>query len=122
MNEPKKICLSRIEIIEASFKLPNGGSLVLTQKNPFYITDDPDVIDFMSRQKGVCIGDIDDVEYRSYMSRRFSELPSAFRTDVKSEEAERCRWDTEDEKLAIGKLKELGYIVYKPVKDKCRRK
>jgi hypothetical protein len=56
------------------------------------------------------------------MTKRPQEIPSVFRDDSTSAESERFQWNTDAEKLAIEKLKELGYIVYKTVKDKGRSK
>jgi hypothetical protein len=117
MVKPKKIMISRPTIARYSIELPNGKALELSRKNPYYITDDPEVIEFCANQKGLALGDLSDKEFITYAEKALYNQETVRNRNVKLEDVIGLQWSTEEEEMVVDKLKKLGYICY-PNKEK----
>lgn len=108
MNTPKKIAISRLDIVDMSVKLPEGKEIFLKQ-GTHYITDVAAEIDFLSQQKGLCVVDLDDKEFKSWVTSRI--IPSVENAALTDTQAAPFVWKDEYEDIAIAELKKRGYRV-----------
>ena len=112
MNLPKKVVLSKVEIMRYEIKFPSGKKLVLGRDNPQYITDDMDELDFLSRQKGVAIIDLNDMEFKNWMTKQPKERPDVRNKNLTPDDIREFKWTTDLEEEAISHLKSKGYSVF----------
>lgn len=119
-NEPVIFYLSAIDAVKATFELPNGKSIVLTQSVQYETSDDEE-IEFLSKQRYVGVKRLGDKEFRYFAAKQFENLPTVYNEKIKSaSDVEEFSWSSESEQRIIAKLRENGYIVYKKGEGKAK--
>lgn len=115
-TEPITFYLCALDAVRASFQLPNGKTIILSQTSD-YTTTDKEEQDFFSQQRHVGAKRMDDAKFRTWATLQFSKLPTIFNTLIKEpKDVEEFVWSSESEAEVIKHLKENGYIVYKDKK------
>ena len=108
MQIPKKIYISGYDIVSMNLTMPNGKKFRMKRGDSF-ITSDPEELDFFSKQKGIAVADIDIKELKRFIAQ--VEIPIIENTLITSENADKFKWNTEEEAMVVEKLKERGYTV-----------
>lgn len=113
-HTPKKIAISRLDIVQSEIKFPSGKTISLHRNKP-YLTHDPEEINFASQLKGISVVDLDDKEFRTYIGSNF--VPSITNPGVNEENADEFRWLADREEEVAEELRKRGYIVTSPEDD-----
>ena len=113
IDEPITFYLSAVDAVKASFELPSGLNIVITQATP-YTTSNEEEIDFLSKQRFLGVKRLTDKEFRFFATKQFNKIPTVYNKDIKGpKDIEEYAWTSDSEQRIIAKLKENGYIVYK---------
>lgn len=111
--EPKVAYLANPEIVKYDIKFPSGKIITLTP-NKTYKTEDADELDFLSKQKGIGLGKMNDKEFRMWATLQFDRIPTVYNDNIKDKkDVEEFVWSSEYENEIVQKLKDNGYIIYK---------
>lgn len=110
MAEPRKIYIGAHDIRACELAFPSGKKVSLGFGKAPYITDDPEEIDFASRQTGVFIGALNDKEFRTYYTNLLEPKP-VIEAHVTEAQAQEFRWRDEWEPRILEELKARGYQI-----------
>ena len=120
MNEPIVFYLASPEIVTYTIKFPSGKIHIL-KRGDKYTTEDKEEQDFLSKQKYIGAAKLNDKEFRMWATLQFDKIPTVYNKQIETkEDIEEYLWNSDTEQLAINKLKENGYTVYKNTKKKAK--
>ena len=109
---PKRFTVVSPDVTLFQIVLPNGIMLKL-RGGDHYTSSDPEVIEFLSKRKGLQISNINDVEYKRFMAKQMEAIPTVYNTTIKQDDLNASFWSSLDEKKIIAELKSRGYDVIK---------
>jgi len=113
MKEPKEFYIAASDVVNYTIKFPSG-KIVILNRGDRYKTEDEAEIDFLSQQRYLACKGLDDKEFRVWATLQFDKIPTVYNKQVeKKEDIEEFLWNSDTEQMAINKLKENGYTVYK---------
>ena len=116
MDEPIVFYLTSPEVVTYTIKFPSGKIHIL-KRGDKYTTEDKEEQDFLSKQKYIGAAKLNDTEFRMWATLQFDKIPTVYNKQVENkEDIEEYLWNSDTEQLAINKLKENGYTVYKKKK------
>jgi len=111
MKRPIIFYNSRPEIVRRDITLPSGKQVVLSRESRTYKTDDPEEIEFLSKQAYIGAREVDDKEFIIYLTSRYQDMPNVERVGLTLEEMEKYLSTTETEKMIVQALRDKGYTV-----------